>query len=49
MLDNVAQFSEIHTPPSYPSSEKRFLDGRRAGLGVPCLAISLGSETQPWH
>ena len=54
MSNNVSQFSTIHTPSSYPASEKRYLDGSRAGLRVPYREISLsatnhshGSEENP--
>jgi phosphomethylpyrimidine synthase len=43
MTDKVSQFSEIHTPSSYPASEKRYLDGIRAGLRVPYREISLSA------
>jgi phosphomethylpyrimidine synthase len=41
--NNVPQFSEIHTPSSYPASEKRYLDGSSAGLRVPYREISLST------
>jgi phosphomethylpyrimidine synthase len=43
MSNNVPQFSEIQTPSSYPSSEKRYLDGNSAGLRVPYREISLSA------
>jgi phosphomethylpyrimidine synthase len=48
MLNNVPQFSEILTPSSYPASEKRYIDGSRAGLRVPYREISL-SPTNHSH
>jgi hypothetical protein len=39
MLNNASRFSEIRTPSSYPASEKRYLDGIRAGLRVPYREI----------
>jgi phosphomethylpyrimidine synthase len=42
MSNNVSQFSEIHTPSSYPASEKRYVDGSR-GLRVPYREISLSA------
>jgi hypothetical protein len=47
MSNNVSQFSEIHTPSSYPASEKRYVDGSRAGLRVPYREISLWARPQP--
>jgi hypothetical protein len=35
MSNKVSQFSEIHTPSSYPASEKRYVDGSRVGLRDP--------------
>ena len=43
MLNNVSRLSEIRTPSSYPASEKRYLDGGRAGLRVPYREISLSA------
>jgi phosphomethylpyrimidine synthase len=43
MSNKVSQFSEIHTPSSYPASEKRYVDGSRAGLRVPYREISLSA------
>jgi len=43
MSNNVSQFSEIHTPSSYPTSEKRYLDGSCAGVRVPYREISLSA------
>ena len=43
MANDVSQFSEIHTPSSYPASEKRYLDGSRASLRVPYREISLSA------
>jgi thiazole synthase ThiGH ThiG subunit len=35
MLNKAPTFSEIRTPSSYPASEKRYIDGSRAGPRVP--------------
>src|SRR3984893_11227994 len=43
MLKNAPTFSTIRTPSSYPASEKRYLDGSRAGLRVPYREISLSA------
>src|ERR1700675_785852 len=43
MSNNVPQFSEILTPSSYLSSQKRYIDGSRAGLRVPYREISLSA------
>jgi phosphomethylpyrimidine synthase len=41
MVKNVAAFSEISTPASYPASRKRSLQGSRADLRVPYREIRL--------
>src|ERR1700722_12722528 len=43
MLGNPPTFSTIRTPSSYPASQKRHLDGSRAGLRVPYREISLSA------
>ena len=43
MLKNAPTFSTIRTPSSYPASEKRYLDGSRAGLRVPYREIALSA------
>jgi phosphomethylpyrimidine synthase len=48
MSNNVPQFSEILTPSFYLSSQKRYIDGSRAGLRVPYREISL-SPTNHSH
>src|ERR1700691_2874262 len=54
MLKESTTFATIRTPSSYPASQKRHLDGGRAGLHVPYREISLsatrhshGSEENP--
>ena len=46
MSNNVSQFSEIHTPSSYPAPEKRYLDGSRAGLSFALAAGSVRGGSQ---
>ena len=48
MLNNLPPFTEILTPSSYPASEKRYINGSRAGLRVPYREISL-SPTNHSH
>jgi phosphomethylpyrimidine synthase len=48
MLNTVSPISEISTPSSYPASQKRYLDGSRAGLRVPYREIAL-SPTNHTH
>jgi phosphomethylpyrimidine synthase len=43
MLKESTNFSTIRTPSSYPASEKRYIDGNRAGLRVPYREISLSA------
>jgi phosphomethylpyrimidine synthase len=43
MLNNTATFSTIRTPASHPASRKRYLQGSRADLRVPCREIKLSA------
>jgi phosphomethylpyrimidine synthase len=43
MLKSTPTFSTIHTPSSYPGSQKRYLSGARADLRVPYQEIALSA------
>ena len=46
MLKESPTFSTIRTPPSYPASRKRYLQGSRSDLLVPCREITLSDSRQ---
>jgi phosphomethylpyrimidine synthase len=49
MSENKKSFSEIRTPSSYPASHKRYLQGSRSDLLVPCREITLSDTRHGDH